>query len=631
MEDWCFHNIIQCHQWADHIQMNALTTALDVSLRVVNLKEGPVQDIHINQGVPRVDLLFTGNHYDIIYPRQFSDKSLPQSDAAIDFESHSDTEVETPSLPSAARDIQCQSLPAIADTLRPLIRSVWLENCEEELGALLSVVRQGRVMIAIDMEFASTAGKQKCPKTTAEWYDNIHGLVNGGDILQFGIAVSFDTSSNPQAAHVCEINLMFDVKRRSYNEGTIKFLKAAEHDLDAHNTHGVLPARLANWILHEFDRLYDQEITWVVFQGDADVGFLLKLLGNMMPDTRLEYLQRHNCSLPQLYDVRVLARILTGGHVKGLSSVATSLKVNRIGKEHSSGSDALLTLDCFLELRRLLPGDKMHQYRGITHGILAVDRIVNEALPMGHQSLQVIDVWDHNFEEEVIQIVEAVQNNYSIVGVDGHFFPALYPRPYHTDQQMCLDLITEVLRAVRRYEISLAFVSYTGQISQGRWWRFNVAEYSYPQFSMNGTHRYIHFARFAGMLKSRNLLYNSKITWATFNGAEVFASLFHMVQRGTQADIPMEVLHYRRLRSSMFPFLRDIGFLVSWQKDTPLVDIAQQLGLSIPHEQSGWNAIIIAQMMVRLRNMLDDSETFLKAFADCKGLLLSKCCSRLHC
>mgnify|MGYP005838165467 CR=1 FL=1 len=88
-------------------------------------------------------------------------------------------------------------------------------------------------------------------------------------------------------------------------------------------------------------------MTWVFFQGDYDVAFLLNLVRNFLPATLVEHMRRYTCSLPQLYDVRVLSRILFGKDAGSLDWLADKINVQRTGNRHSSGSDALLTLDCF--------------------------------------------------------------------------------------------------------------------------------------------------------------------------------------------------------------------------------------------------------------------------------------------
>uniref|UniRef100_J3LDB3 Ubiquitinyl hydrolase 1 n=1 Tax=Oryza brachyantha TaxID=4533 RepID=J3LDB3_ORYBR len=73
MELWCGVYVLPPREYTDHIPMRALAAALGVPLRVENLHDGPTHDIYTSDGgddVPRVTLLYTGIHYDILYPRQ---------------------------------------------------------------------------------------------------------------------------------------------------------------------------------------------------------------------------------------------------------------------------------------------------------------------------------------------------------------------------------------------------------------------------------------------------------------------------------------------------------------------------------------------------------------------------------
>ncbi|OEL18414.1 hypothetical protein BAE44_0020566, partial [Dichanthelium oligosanthes] len=92
LRDWCSREVIQCKVFTDHVQMTALVTALGVPLRVEYLLQGDGQDLYMGQEdseddtpistcwprrchkqprdhvVPRVTVLYTNTHYDIIYP-----------------------------------------------------------------------------------------------------------------------------------------------------------------------------------------------------------------------------------------------------------------------------------------------------------------------------------------------------------------------------------------------------------------------------------------------------------------------------------------------------------------------------------------------------------------------------------
>ncbi|KAE8820627.1 hypothetical protein D1007_01377 [Hordeum vulgare] len=77
LEDWCLQRVTPARQLTDHVMMEALARALEVPLRVERVRGGYDPDIYTGPGVPRprVTLLYSANHYEIIYPRAPSDES----------------------------------------------------------------------------------------------------------------------------------------------------------------------------------------------------------------------------------------------------------------------------------------------------------------------------------------------------------------------------------------------------------------------------------------------------------------------------------------------------------------------------------------------------------------------------
>ncbi|XP_037445008.1 ubiquitin thioesterase otubain-like [Triticum dicoccoides] len=77
LEVWCFEHVIPARVDADHVMLVALATALEVPLRTESFQQGYARDIYTGPGFPRpsVTLLYTGNHYNIIYPRAPSAES----------------------------------------------------------------------------------------------------------------------------------------------------------------------------------------------------------------------------------------------------------------------------------------------------------------------------------------------------------------------------------------------------------------------------------------------------------------------------------------------------------------------------------------------------------------------------
>ncbi|XP_037471695.1 OVARIAN TUMOR DOMAIN-containing deubiquitinating enzyme 1-like [Triticum dicoccoides] len=73
LKDWCFEHVTPSREYTDHVMMTALAEALEVPLKVEQLNGGPAHDIYTapGPGVPLVSvtLLYTGIHYDVLYPR----------------------------------------------------------------------------------------------------------------------------------------------------------------------------------------------------------------------------------------------------------------------------------------------------------------------------------------------------------------------------------------------------------------------------------------------------------------------------------------------------------------------------------------------------------------------------------
>ncbi|KAM0879026.1 hypothetical protein ACQ4PT_034486 [Festuca glaucescens] len=71
LKDWCFRRVTPARTFTDHIMMTALVRALEVPLKLERLNGGgsAEDNIYTGPGVVSVTLLYTGNHYDIIYPR----------------------------------------------------------------------------------------------------------------------------------------------------------------------------------------------------------------------------------------------------------------------------------------------------------------------------------------------------------------------------------------------------------------------------------------------------------------------------------------------------------------------------------------------------------------------------------
>jgi hypothetical protein len=138
----------------------------------------------------------------------------------------------------------------------------------------------------------------------------------------------------------------------------------------------------------------------------------------ILPCETLEFLQVVRATVPRFYDVRVIGLELLRMNARGfsLSSLGSILGVQRFGSSHGSGSDALLTLDCFLEIERTM-GAQIKPLAGVICGLYSAEAVVRSALPLSSNNLKMVEVWLQNFSENAAVVVSSLQSNYTFIGL----------------------------------------------------------------------------------------------------------------------------------------------------------------------------------------------------------------------
>lgn len=171
--------------------------------------------------------------------------------------------------------------------------------------------------------------------------------------------------------------MKFSVKwRKPWHAGVVFLRDTAKLRLQEHETHGVSPSEFIIWFAGS-EMLKNVNITWITFNGYSDYGFLIRLMDgkDILPPTRLQFLNIFWTTFPRSYDLRIFTKlgrcrktIIDGG----LAKVCEALGVKIEGQTHHAGTDALSAIRC---LERLISEDPefsrgMTRYSGVLYGVV---------------------------------------------------------------------------------------------------------------------------------------------------------------------------------------------------------------------------------------------------------------------
>ncbi len=95
----------------------------------------------------------------------------------------------------------------------------------------------------------------------------------------------------------------------------------------------------------------NRNISWVVYHGGFDFGYILRLSSGVSLPRRIEdFCATIRIYFPKIIDIKHITKEIK--ELKGgLSRMSSYLGVDRIGAEHQAGSDSLLTLKLFIKLK----------------------------------------------------------------------------------------------------------------------------------------------------------------------------------------------------------------------------------------------------------------------------------------
>jgi len=235
------------------------------------------------------------------------------------------------------------------------VREVWAWNFEEEFAALMMAVNNPSIggsgaFVALDTEFPGFVSQTDISQAPAECYQALRENVDQLWPIQIGVAVASCDSGSVHG--VWSFNLLFDAAVDLHSKSSVAFLRAAGIDFARHRAEGIhasdMGRRLAASMLvgpHE------NAPCWLTFSGMYDLGYLLKILtsGRPLPSEPDGFDNVVSMYCPRRCDLR---SYLPSG---SLESLGKKHGVKRHGSAHTAGSDALLTLELFLNYLKSQP------------------------------------------------------------------------------------------------------------------------------------------------------------------------------------------------------------------------------------------------------------------------------------
>ena len=243
-----------------------------------------------------------------------------------------------------------------------LIREVWADNLKEAFEDISNSIDEFPC-ISMDTEYPGRIHHSPVPfllQSPAQKYNVLKSNVDELKLIQVGITLSDANGNLPELVIegerfrvVWQFNFSdFDSTRDRYVEASIQLLVDSGIDLEENLRLGIRSIDFGE-LLMSSGLVCNDSVSWVTFQGEFDIAFLLKILrGRNLPDSLDEFFKFVKMFFgDKLYDVKRLTWHFPHVH-GGLDEVAGQFDLVRVaGMQHQAGSDSLLTCHVFYRIR----------------------------------------------------------------------------------------------------------------------------------------------------------------------------------------------------------------------------------------------------------------------------------------
>ncbi|KAK8712045.1 hypothetical protein V6N13_147297 [Hibiscus sabdariffa] len=261
---------------------------------------------------------------------------------------------------------------------RIVIRSVWSENLDSEFDIIRSIIDSFPI-ISMDTEFPGIVFRYDGggDRSADAHYQSLKANVESLKLIQVGLTLSDAHGNLPNLGtenqFIWEFNFRdFDVANDVHAHDSVDLLRRQGIDFEKNRELGIESGRFAELMMSS-GLVLNETVTWVTFHCAYDFGYLVKCLASeLLPDQLTGFLELVRVFFGErVYDVKHLMRFCAGLY-GGLDRASKAMGVKRvIGKSHQAGSDSLLTLHAWLEVKKMYfgNGDPIEKYANVLYGL----------------------------------------------------------------------------------------------------------------------------------------------------------------------------------------------------------------------------------------------------------------------
>ncbi|KAE8691374.1 putative CCR4-associated factor 1-like protein 9 [Hibiscus syriacus] len=243
-----------------------------------------------------------------------------------------------------------------------IVRRVFADGLEHEFALIRSAILM-YPFVSVDTEYPGTIFKP-CKQiiqqnNPAINYEYMKSNVDALELIQLGLTLSNSEGNLPDFGTACcyvwEFNFKdFDVDEDDCDKESIELLKRQGIDFVKNREKGIASSDFAMlmWNSGLFSNCFGG-LTWLTFHGAYDFGFLMKILTQRPLPVDIHCFMRQLVFIfgGKIFDIKHTFKFF--GLFGGLEKVAGMLNVTRLtGSTHQAGSDSLLTLQCFMEMKK---------------------------------------------------------------------------------------------------------------------------------------------------------------------------------------------------------------------------------------------------------------------------------------